>query len=195
MRRCPCAAVATTANPTRTTPTRAESLVTPALPVEGRTLIRERVAKSKSRADDPVMGSPARVAWWALLATGYVQLDVPTSQCARRLIAGHVEREAIVTSGLAVVDHVDLIGEAILAIHLSGTFDVARRRVHHIVGGHAGAFHLGTVGAVIDVRQMAPELPLFDPAGDTEVSLGGGRPARDPAAAGGAITAGAGWRG
>src|SRR6266550_4927928 len=105
-----------------------------------------------------------------------------------------MELEAVVASGLAVVRHVDLIGEPVLAIHLSSTFDVARRRVHHIVGSHAGAFHLGTVGAVIDVSQMAPELPLLDPARDSEVGLGTGGRACDPAAAGGEISAGAAGR-
>src|SRR6266699_295353 len=53
-RRWPCAAVATTASPATTIATRTVSLVTPALPVECRTLIRERVTKIKSRLLDPI---------------------------------------------------------------------------------------------------------------------------------------------
>src|SRR6267378_1727657 len=101
-----------------------------------------------------------------------------------------MELEAVVASGLAVVRHVYLILEPVLAIHLSRTLDVARRRVNHIVGSHAGAFHLGSVGAVIDVGQMAPELPLLDPARDTEVSFSAGGCGRDPAAAGDEIRPG-----
>src|SRR5438128_589372 len=105
-----------------------------------------------------------------------------------------MELEAVVASGLAIVRHVHLISESVLAIHLSGAFDVARRRVPFLVGRHAGALHVRPVGTVIDVGQMAPELSLLDPAGDSEVGLAAGGRARDPSAAGGEIGARtAGW--
>src|SRR5438034_2683341 len=78
MRRCPCAAVATTANPTRTIPTRAESLVTPALPVEGRTLIRERVAKSKSP-----LGGDARPTRMAVMGVALERRAAPGAIAGR----------------------------------------------------------------------------------------------------------------
>src|SRR5690348_13836566 len=108
---------------------------------------------TSKRADDP-WESPARARRQALLAARQVQLDVPTTQRARRrVVVRKVEREHVVASGLAVVHHVHLIFEPVLAIHLCGTFDVPGRRVHHCVGGYAGALHLRPVGTVIDVGQ------------------------------------------
>src|SRR5882762_3582158 len=139
----------------------------------------------------PVSGSPARARWWALLATGLVQLDVPTTQRTRRVVAaGHVELEAVIASGLAIVRYVHLIGEPVLAIHLGGTLDMARGGVHYPVGGYTGAFHPRASRTVIDVGQVAPERALFDPTRDTEVSFRAGGCGRDPAAAGDEIRPG-----
>src|SRR5690349_7933542 len=68
-----------------------------------------------------VRESPARARRQALLAARQVQLDVPTTQPARRGVAvGQLEREGVVGSGLAVVRDVHLVLEPVLAIHLSG---------------------------------------------------------------------------
>ena len=111
-----------------------------------------------------------------------MQLDVaPIQKTSRHVSIGQLDVKSIIAAGLAVIGHVNHIGEAALTVYLRSALDVTRSRTSHRVSCDTSSVHVHT-GSVVVVLQMAPQLALTDAATDTEVSFGAGGCDNPPAA-------------
>src|ERR1051326_3740147 len=102
-----------------------------------------------------------------------MELDVPTIQLPRGPVSiRELEGEDIVAARFPIVRYVRLVGETGLSIDLRGPLDVPSGGAGLGVGRYAGSLHLHP-GAVVDIGQVTPEGPSFEPPGHREVALRG----------------------
>src|SRR5204863_275293 len=98
-----------------------------------------------------------------------VQLDVAALQRARDAVAiRESKREGVVSAGLAVVAHVDPVRESGAAVHFRGPLDAPGIFAEHDVSGDVRPLHLRAVAGMVLIGEVAPELPVLDPAGNVE---------------------------
>src|SRR5260370_33791749 len=83
-----------------------------------------------------------------------------------------LDREHVSGSGLVIVGHNDTIGQATQAVDVCGAVNFASGGIDDAVVPHASAVHLRTIGAMIDVLQMAPKATVvLDSATNSKVAF------------------------